>query len=1264
MTNSVRILNPPSHLLPAALVVLGLYSTSLYSYLLFHTLVELFSVLTAFAVFTLAWHTRRIHDNHYLLFIGIASLFTGTLDLAHTLAYKGMGVFPEHGANLATQFWIAFRFVFSVSFLLSAFFIENKVRVKTTFALYALALFSLIAGIFLGWFPACYIEGAGLTRFKILSEYAICVILLAALILLVRKRSTFDPFVFRLMALSLILSMTAEVSFTEYASVFGLANMLGHLFLLGSVAFIYRAIVVTGVVDPSNLLFRNLKQSEAAIRASESKYRLLFENMINGFAYHRIVTDEHGKPVDYIFLEVNSAFEKMTGLARADIIGKGVREVLPGIENDPADWIGVYGEVALLGREIHFEQHAAALDRWYSVLAYSPLREHFVAIFEDITDRKRAEEKIAHLASFPEMNPNPIMELEPEGRVTYINPGMKKEFPDIPAIGTEHQLLSNWAEIKNGFEDQNKSFLFLEVLAGDRVFYQAVYFARQVGLIRIYNTDITKRKKAELALQRSVSRFELLARTAGELLEAPEPQKVIDSLCRRVMEHLECDAFFNFLVDEKAGRLHLNAWAGIPEEEARRIEWLDFGVAVCGCAARDGRRIVAEKIPTTPDERTELVKTYGIKAYACHPILGPAGKVIGTLSFGTCKRETFTEEDISLMKAVTDQVAVAMIRMRDEQALRQAHDELELRVRERTAALARANADLEQEMGVRTLAEDGLRRSEERFRASVENLLDGFAIFSAVRDDSGRIKDFRYEYVNEAGCRLNHRTRDAQVGHTLLELLPAHRDTGLFKEYVHVVETGKPLAKSQLLHEDTYGGGRRLSRAFDFQAVKLGDGFAVVWRDVSDLRETERRIALTNELLKLYTRKFSRKEYLDVAVELIRDWSGCKYVGIRMLSEDGYIPYASCVEFSPSFLESENMLSIASDQCACIRIIREKPESQDLVAMTPHGSFYTNDSYSFVAGLSEAERDRFRGVCVRSGFQSIAVVPIRYREKVCGAIHLADEKKDMVQLRNIELFEQLALILGEALFRFGVEEDLVRQSEELAGMNEQLRNLSAHVDAVREGERMSIAREIHDELGQVLTAIKMDVSWLRKRLSVSNKKLADKAAESVQTVDAAIQSVKRISAELRPGILDDIGLSAAIEWAAKDFEKRTRITCTVSIRPETISVDRTRSTALFRILQESLTNIMRHASASEVRVSLEEKNRTIVLTVSDNGKGIKEEDVSAPHSFGLIGMRERVQFLGGEILIRGVQNRGTAVSVSLPIDSRKQPDVPVTGQAV
>ena len=189
--------------------------------------------------------------------------------------------------------------------------------------------------------------------------------------------------------------------------------------------------------------------------------------------------------------------------------------------------------------------------------------------------------------------------------------------------------------------------------------------------------DISDRKEAEGALRKSEARFRLLADTAEQLLTTGDPQGHVRDLAGRVMAHLDCHCFFNFLVvNEELGRLRLNAWAGIPEEEARRIEYLDFGVAVCGCVARDGRRIVAERIPSTPDVRTELVKSYGIKAYACYPLTGMDGRVLGTLSFGTRSRETFRADDLALMKAVTDQVAVAMVRMQNELALRSSEESL------------------------------------------------------------------------------------------------------------------------------------------------------------------------------------------------------------------------------------------------------------------------------------------------------------------------------------------------------------------------------------------------------------------------------------------------------------------------------------------------------------------------------------------------------------------------------------------------------------
>ena len=181
--------------------------------------------------------------------------------------------------------------------------------------------------------------------------------------------------------------------------------------------------------------------------------------------------------------------------------------------------------------------------------------------------------------------------------------------------------------------------------------------------------DISERKGAEAALRESEERQALLAEVASRLLSADEPQAVIDDLCRRALGALDCDVFFNYLADDASGRLPLNACGGIPAEEAARIRHLDYGAAVCGCVARDGCRSVAEAIPEHPDPRTDLVAAYGVRAYACHPLI-VEGTPIGTLSFGTVSRDRFAADELATMQAIADLIAVALQRIAGREALR------------------------------------------------------------------------------------------------------------------------------------------------------------------------------------------------------------------------------------------------------------------------------------------------------------------------------------------------------------------------------------------------------------------------------------------------------------------------------------------------------------------------------------------------------------------------------------------------------------------
>ncbi len=245
------------------LVLFGLYLTSLYSFLLFHSLVELFSIVVACGIFIIAWNSRRFMDNTFLLFIGIAYLFIGGLDLIHTLGYPGMSVFQGYGTTLSTQLWIATRYLESLSLLIAFFFLSRRMRPNLVFLSYT-AIVSLVLVSIFYWnvFPLTFVEGVGLTPFKKVSEYIISLILLGSLVLLLRKRREFDRGVLRLLVAAIIMTIGAELFFTFYISAYGFSNLAGHFLKLISFYLIYKALVETGLTKPYNLLFRNLKQNE------------------------------------------------------------------------------------------------------------------------------------------------------------------------------------------------------------------------------------------------------------------------------------------------------------------------------------------------------------------------------------------------------------------------------------------------------------------------------------------------------------------------------------------------------------------------------------------------------------------------------------------------------------------------------------------------------------------------------------------------------------------------------------------------------------------------------------------------------------------------------------------------------------------------------------------------------------------------------------------------------------------------------------------
>ncbi|HRT67877.1 MAG TPA: sensor histidine kinase, partial [Bacteroidota bacterium] len=229
--------------------------------------------------------------------------------------------------------------------------------------------------------------------------------------------------------------------------------------------------------------------------------------------------------------------------------------------------------------------------------------------------------------------------------------------------------------------------------------------------------------------------------------------------------------------------------------------------------------------------------------------------------------------------------------------------------------------------------------------------------------------------------------------------------------------------------------------------------------------------------------------------------------------------------------------------------------------------------------------------------------------------------------------------------------DRRREAEnELKKSREQIEKLANHLEMVREEERKEFAREIHDEIGHSLTALKLDINLLLKKRFLREDVLEKKLNEMMVSIEQTIKTLQRISSQLRPSILDHFGLVAAIEWQAKEFQKQTGLRCKYLIPEDDIELSENKSIAIFRVFQEALTNIARHSKATRVDVSLEVINNNIELKVSDNGIGIKKEILDDPNSLGLLGMKERVNLIGGKISIGSVLNVGTTILINVPIN--------------
>ena len=485
------------------------------------------------------------------------------------------------------------------------------------------------------------------------------------------------------------------------------------------------------------------------------------------------------------------------------------------------------------------------------------------------------------------------------------------------------------------------------------------------------------------------------------------------------------------------------------------------------------------------------------------------------------------------------------------------------------------------------------------------------------------VKTFRIMEVNPAAALLTGATMEDLRGRTLADF-PKLLTTSVCEPCLEAIATGEP----RNLGKITYGDERIREGIYSLEAFPLSDGFmGVVFESVKDRRRAEGNLRESEERFRFFLQGV--QEYaifqLDPQGHVVSWNSGAER--LKGYSAEEIIGK----HFSTFYLRED------ADSGKPERILQEaaaRGQTED------EGWRIRRDGSTFWADVVVTALRNSEGELL--GFAKITrdVTERHGREESLARVN------QMLELRMGQRAEILARVNEELRAEIAERQRVEQQLRESLA---QLRALAARLQGVREEERASIAREIHDELGQACTAIRIDLALIGRKATKKQVRLQAKVGSAMELVDQMIVTLRRIASELRPRTLDDLGLTAALEWQAQEFQSRTGIRCHVHVPRDTLVLDNERATAIFRIFQESLTNVARHAQAERVEARLESAGDHLLLEVKDNGIGFDAEEAKEGKSIGIVGMRERALLLDGELIIKRGLVRGTTLTLRIPL---------------
>jgi PAS domain S-box-containing protein len=1249
------------YLIAGMSVFLGLYLASLYNYLLFHSLAEIFSIVVACGIFMVTWNSRRFLDNNYLLFLGIAYFFAGGLDLIHTLTYKGMGIFQGYGTNPATQLWIAARYTGSLSLLIAPLFIRRKLKINLLFFSYLFAFVLLLMSIFY-WniFPICFVEGVGLTPFKKISEYIISIILLASITLLLKNRSEFDRDVLKWVVWSILLTIASELAFTFYMDAYGFSNLLGHFLKIVSFYLIYKALIEMGLTRPYDLLFRNLKQGERMVREEKNK----IQNYLD-IAGVILVAIDANQNVSLI----NKKGCEILGYEEKEIIGKnwfdafipeGIREeVMAGFgklmrgEIRPVEYLE-NPVLTKTGEERMIAWHNAVLrDEKGKVIST-------LSSGEDITKRKKMEEELARLASFPQLNPNPVVEVDLAGHVHYSNPAAERLFPDLKKAGLNHPWLMELEKISEALETGSRKTYVRELRVGDCWYQQTIQYVSEGKRLRIYSLDITDRKQAEEAAKASEKHaYDQAARLQTVLDTAPAIIWIAgDRECREITGNRASYVF-----------LRVTEGTDMSKSGSAPERLTHFRVF------KDGVELTAREMPI----QRVAASGQGLSDYTMELVFndGTVRSVLGNIS-PVLDPEGQPNGAIAAFIDITERKKIA-------EELRRSRDELELRVRERTTELANAYKELKEQS----------RILESFFKYTVTPLvfLD---------------RDFNFIRVNEAYSKACHRDVSEFPGHNHFEFYPSDAKA----KFEQVVQTKEPyvaIAKPFAFPDHPEWGTTYWDWTLTPILDDTGETEFLVFslEDVTERKRAEEAVKTErqrfNDLLEMlpaylvlltpdyhvpFANRFFRErfgeshsqrcfEYLfgrSEPCEVCETYTVLK-TGVphkwEWTGPDGRIydvfdfPFTD-TDGSPLILEMGIDITERKRAEEALRVAHQYNRSlieaslDPLVTINPQGKVTdVNSATELATGVSREQligsdfSDYFtEPEKAREGYQT-AFLKGTVRDYPLAIRHRSGMITDV--LYNATIYRNEA---GEIQGVFAAARDITerkRAEEALKESETRLRALSSQLLTAQEIERKRIAMELHDGIGQILTAIKFKVESILQERGKGKVRAKEKSLEAIiPMVKESVEEVRRMQMDLRPSTLDDLGILATLGWLCREYQKfysHIRIQKEIGLQESEVSTPL--RTVIYRVTQEAMNNIAKHSKADLIHLSLGRRDDRIELLIKDNGIGFDLEEIFSPErsqgGLGLSSMKERAELSGGTFTIESTQGKGTTIRASWPL---------------